>query len=163
MKRRGATLAAVLIMGSTEAHAAVSPLDLNATLLGKPERFVPKGLDLGKGCQPPIDVSCDHVAPGIVYRTEDGAIIAIEMSRVDGRFRYPLPYGLKDTTSQSDVIAVFAKRGVRLHDNPNAKGVRLLTSGFITIQGQAGCSVDFEFSPAARLDKARVKCASAYD
>jgi hypothetical protein len=153
---RGVFLAVAVVFSVAEgAEAAIrSPLDLSATVLTRSLAFLPKGVKRWTDCDPEPKADCAYAAPGIVYGVLGGRILEIEMTRVNGRFLQPLPYGLTGGEDRTGVEKALRQRRIALApvvDQPN-----VLASDLIRVRKQM-CWVEFEFGKDGRIEKAAVK------
>jgi hypothetical protein len=136
------------------AHAVeASPLDFSNTILTKTFDHLPKGLKWDRNCGPHPEQDCGYGGPGIAYVVFGGRISHIELSRVSGRFRYPLPYGLTGNEDGAGVRAALERRGIVVHPVNGRSGV--MTSGFVHLLGE-DCWIDFDFGKDGRLKKASI-------
>jgi hypothetical protein len=162
MKRLGAAAFLALLSTLPAAAQPRSPLDLETTVLTLNADHLPKGLKRGGDECSGKFAGCDFEAPGISYYVDDGDWIAIiKMTKVNGHFLQPLPYGLTEASTNADVRRAY--NGLAITFNSESGDGSEIASGFVRVHDTGECYVDYTFGKDGRVNTAALRCALSTD
>jgi hypothetical protein len=151
-----------LAAATTAQAASRSPLDLETTILTLNASRLPSGLKRGGDECSGKFAGCTFEAPGISYYVDDGDWIAIiTMTKVQGRFVQPLPYGLTESSTNSDVRKAYDRLAIAF--NSESPGGSEISTGFVRVHDTGECYVDYKFDKAGHVDTAELRCALSSD